>query len=125
MAAVVRVRGMDECVPAITDAQKKGGRVFVFCTGADDASGTSWCPDCVRAKPVVNEAMEKFSNENDVFIICDVGDRPTWKDPNNVFRQDPKFRIKSVPTLLVWDTPMRLVEGECADARKLELLFED
>ena len=28
----------------------------------------------------------------------------SWKDPNNIFRTDERFRIRCVPTLLCWTT---------------------
>ena len=63
--------------------------------------------------------------DNGVFVYCHVGDRATyvavffnslltigcvyinehrWKDPQNVFRTDPRLRLTGVPTLLKWGT---------------------
>lgn len=38
-------------------------------------TGNSWCPYCVRAEPVINEAL-KHAAENSHFIHVEVGDRP-------------------------------------------------
>ncbi len=49
------VRVVDVPSPAHFDAAmaelaRSGGRVFVLFTGAKDATGVSWCPDCTRAE---------------------------------------------------------------------------
>ena len=33
-------------------------------------------------------------------ITVFVGDRDTWKDPNNTFRKSDLLKLKSVPTLI-------------------------
>lgn len=56
---------------------EKGKKVFVLFTGSKDVStGESWCPDCVKAEPVLEKSLESLP-ENSEFITCYVGDRPT------------------------------------------------
>ena len=37
--------------------------------------GESWCPYCVRAKPVVEKVVEDTAPEDSHFIVCEI-DRP-------------------------------------------------
>lgn len=74
---------------------------------------------------MVDAALGEHADEQDVLVVCSVGARSVWKDKANPFRTHERLRISGVPTLVRWGTPQRLVEEDCADARKLELLFED
>merc|ERR1712024_161937 len=104
---------MDELLSLVKE-ESGSSNVFVLCTGAQDPeTGKSWCQDCVKAEPVIEECITK-AKETDVFIVAIVGDRPKWKDPNNEFRKNPKTMLKSIPTLMKWGTHERLSEGECA-----------
>ncbi len=86
--------------------------------------GESWCPDCVKADPVIDAAVK--SQEGDVVLLhVGVGDRAFWKDPNCVFRKDPSTRLRCVPTLVKWGTPQKLEEEQCSDPNMVNLMFED
>ncbi|XP_044777725.1 thioredoxin domain-containing protein 17 [Neomonachus schauinslandi] len=87
-----------------------------------DAGGKSWCPDCVHAEPVVREGLKHIS-EGCVFIYCQVGEKPYWKDPNNDFRKN--LKVTAVPTLLKYGTPQKLVESECLQASLVQMLFSE
>lgn len=74
-------------------------------------SGDSWCPDCVAAAGPVKDLVAKLqdpagklsavtSKYSFVLMTIQVGDRPTWKDPENEFRKSD-YALKSIPTLLV------------------------
>nr|KAF6417568.1 thioredoxin domain containing 17 [Molossus molossus] len=54
-----------------------------------------------RAEPVVREGLKHICKEC-VFIYCQVGEKPYWKDPNNDFRKN--LKITAVPTLLKYGT---------------------
>ena len=42
------------------EAKVETGETFIiYLTGAEDASGTSWCSDCVNNKEVINEKFIK------------------------------------------------------------------
>ncbi|XP_059763386.1 thioredoxin domain-containing protein 17 isoform X1 [Balaenoptera ricei] len=75
-----------------------------------------------RAEPVVREGL-KHVGEGCVFIYCQVGEKPYWKDPNNDFRK--KLKLTAVPTLLKYGTPQKLVESECLQANLVEMLFSE
>ncbi|XP_060529235.1 thioredoxin domain-containing protein 17-like [Cylas formicarius] len=96
--------------------------VFVYFTGSKLPSGESWCPDCVKAWPVVEKELEKFP-ENCHFIVVEVGDRPTWKDPNCPFRKDPRTKLMVIPTLKRWNTHQKLEGDQCEKSDLLELIF--
>ncbi|XP_074046608.1 thioredoxin domain-containing protein 17 [Macrotis lagotis] len=117
-AEEVRVSGFGDFCGALE--QHRGKTIFVYFTGDKDAEGRSWCPDCVQAEPVVLEAL-KHIPEKAVFIYCQVGDRPYWKDPNNDFKK--QLNVTAVPTLLKYGTPQKLVESECQNANLVEMLF--
>lgn len=47
----VRVSNLEELLMKIGSRKEKGGRIFLlFCGDIDDATGVSWCPDCVKGK---------------------------------------------------------------------------
>ncbi|XP_004455586.4 thioredoxin domain-containing protein 17 [Dasypus novemcinctus] len=116
----VRVSGFEEFNQAVE--QHNGKTIFAYFTGSKDAGGKSWCPDCVQAEPVVREGLKHVS-EGCVFIYCQVGERPYWKDPNNDFRKN--LKVTAVPTLLKYGTPQKLVESECLQASLVEMLFSE
>ncbi|XP_041456879.1 thioredoxin domain-containing protein 17-like [Lytechinus variegatus] len=96
----------------------------LFCGGLDSATGESWCPDCVSAEPVIEKGLAG-APEDAVLIKCSVGDRTSWKDPNNEFRVNEKLRLKGVPTLLQMNSPKRLVEEDCSKADLVEMFIQD
>lgn len=108
-----------------TVEKHSGKRIFaLFCGGVSPATGESWCPDCVKAEPVIEKGVAK-APEDAVFIKCSVGDRATWKDPNCEFRKHPQLKLVGVPTLLEWNTPKRLVEEECSKQDLVDMFFEE
>ncbi|XP_045343266.1 thioredoxin domain-containing protein 17 [Leopardus geoffroyi] len=117
---VVSVSGFEEFSRAVE--QHHGKTIFAYFTGSKDAGGKSWCPDCVQAEPVVREGLKHVS-EGCVFIYCQVGEKPYWKDPNNDFRKN--LKVTAVPTLLKYGTPQKLVESECLQANLVEMLFSE
>ncbi|KAK7478253.1 hypothetical protein BaRGS_00030511 [Batillaria attramentaria] len=122
MVKQIHVEGYDAFNKAVEE--NKGQKIFALFSGSKDASGGSWCPDCVTADPVI-ERNVKTAPENAVFIHCGVGERAFWKDQSNIFRTDPKLKLKCVPTLLKLGTPQRLEEGQCADDNLVQMFFEE
>ncbi|KAL3122500.1 hypothetical protein niasHT_003036 [Heterodera trifolii] len=82
------------------------GGVFVYFTGEKVAeTGQSWCPSCVQADPVIEQAFDEFSWDPDMpihvaFITCDVGPREIWKSLDNSIKADATLDVQSVPTLI-------------------------
>ena len=54
MVNISKVEGFDAFQKTIAELKNSGGDVFVMFSGSKDSNGTSWCPDCVTAEPVVN-----------------------------------------------------------------------
>ncbi|NP_001089800.1 thioredoxin domain containing 17 S homeolog [Xenopus laevis] len=116
----VKVRGYEEFCETVK--KYKGKQVFAYFSGNKNDEGVSWCPDCVKAEPVVRGELKSLP-EGSVFIYCQVGERPYWKDPNNEFKK--KLNLTGVPTLLKCGTPKKLVEEECLKADLVEMMFTE
>ena len=69
---------------------------FVLFTGSKGAAGKSWCPDCVAAEPVIDQALSSLSSY--VFLECPV-DREEYRSPDYVYRTDDRIKLRCVPTL--------------------------
>lgn len=120
------VEGFEAFVSKVEALKSTGNSTFVLFSGSvDPSTGKSWCPDCVVAYPVIQAALEKTAPANANFLYVSVGPRDFWKDKNNVFRQDPRTKLRSVPTLIKYGSAQRLEEGNCARAAMVEMLFED
>lgn len=94
----VTADGFEEVQKAITTAS---GRVFILFTGSK-VDGKSWCPDCVKAEPIVESVVHSAEGKalDATFITCYVGAREYWKDPACPFRTHPAFKLTCVPTLV-------------------------
>ncbi|TGZ57288.1 hypothetical protein CRM22_009947 [Opisthorchis felineus] len=105
-------------------------RVFIYFFGTTDPhTGSSWCPDVRRAEPAVLTAL-RMTNESDLFIWCEVGDRDEWISPDNPFRKHHVFRLKEIPTLVsltlhngILDVKSRLIGNDCKQVRLVEKFF--
>ncbi|KAL1206411.1 Thioredoxin-like protein Clot [Cardamine amara subsp. amara] len=75
---------------------------ILFLANNHPTTGLSWCPDCVRAEPVINKILEESTEEVNL-IRAYAGDRPTWRNPAHPWRVDPRFKLTGVPTLVRWD----------------------
>ncbi|CEF66639.1 Protein of unknown function DUF953, thioredoxin-like family and Thioredoxin-like fold domain-containing protein [Strongyloides ratti] len=120
------VNGYDELKKTILS--NKGRRIFVLFTGSKNSDGVSWCPDCVEAEPVIEEAIEKdlTKEENVTFITCFVGERAYWKDMENPFRKDDEFKVNCIPTLIeIGVKGKRLTEEQLQNMVLLNEFFFD
>uniref|UniRef100_UPI0035902ADC thioredoxin domain-containing protein 17 isoform X2 n=1 Tax=Myxine glutinosa TaxID=7769 RepID=UPI0035902ADC len=98
----VQVSGYQELMHQVQERSKQ--TLFVYFCSSKGADGTSWCPDCVEAEPVVQAELQNLP-AGSTFIYCQVGDRPynilvfcSWKDGHNEFRKE--LKVTSIPTLL-------------------------
>ncbi|CAB4268009.1 unnamed protein product [Prunus armeniaca] len=84
----------------------------------------SWCPDCVRAEPVIYKKLE--ATADDVALLrAYVGDRPTWRNPVHPWRVDSRFKLTGVPTLFRWENDAikgRLEDHEAHVESKIDAL---
>ncbi|KAM5181951.1 thioredoxin domain-containing protein 17 [Mantella aurantiaca] len=116
----VKVHGYEEYCREVK--KHKGETMFALFCGDKDQEGVSWCPDCVKAEPVIRGEM-KHLPEGSVFIYCLVGERAYWKDPTNDFKKN--LKLTGVPTLVKVGTPQKLTEEECLKSDLIQMLFSD
>ncbi|KAL3004195.1 hypothetical protein AAZX31_08G149300 [Glycine max] len=64
-----------------SEAPKNKANLILFLADKDPSTSLSWCPDCVRAEPVIYKKLEASSDEISL-LRAYVGDRPTWRNPN-------------------------------------------
>ncbi|GAA51593.1 thioredoxin domain-containing protein 17 [Clonorchis sinensis] len=100
LAEQIRVRSIPQLEACAGSALAKNRRVFIYFFGkTDPQTGKSWCPDVRRAEPTVLKGL-KVTNESDLFIWCEVGDRDEWIIPENPFKKHHVLRLKEIPTLV-------------------------
>ncbi|CCF35454.1 hypothetical protein CH063_01310 [Colletotrichum higginsianum] len=99
---------------------------ITFTTSNHPDTGESWCPDVRAALPLLNAAFSADGAPEMAF--AEVGQRPEWKIPTNVFRT--KWNVHNVPTLVRYQRlggevreTGRLVEAEILDERRLKELI--
>lgn len=74
--------------------------IMLFTGNNDPETNKSWCPDCVLAKPVIDETLKKFEhNEQIALVVVEVGLRDVWKTPENPYRNH-QVKITCIPTLI-------------------------
>lgn len=103
MAKVKKIVGYDEFIANIDKLTETVENVNVLFTGKKDETGRSWCPDCndgnnyfkyywkkkiqfksffiawiITAEPFVNKYCIEKAEPNSLFVVVDVGDRPTY-----------------------------------------------
>ncbi|KAK9803716.1 hypothetical protein WJX73_005441 [Symbiochloris irregularis] len=71
---------------------------FVFLTSnIDPERRIPWCPDVVRSLPAARRQVKKAGG---TLFQVNVGDRPTWKDPDHPLRHS--LQATGVPTIIHW-----------------------
>ncbi|MED6206485.1 hypothetical protein PIB30_027142 [Stylosanthes scabra] len=100
--------------------------LILFLADKDPATSLSWCPDCVRAEPVIYKKLE--ASPDDIALLkAYVGDRPTWRNPQHPWRVDSMFKLTGVPTLIRWENDVvkgRLEDHEAHLENKIEALIQ-
>eukprot|EP01031_Cornospumella_fuschlensis_P030208 gene30209-36493_t len=80
-------------------ARESNAALYILFTGEKDAaSGVSWCPDCTRAEPLLENVLQKVPNPF-VYVTCDV-ERGPYRQADYAYRADPLIKLRCVPTLL-------------------------
>ncbi|XP_077215124.1 thioredoxin superfamily protein [Tasmannia lanceolata] len=85
-----------------SETTKNQTKLLLFLADKDPSTSLSWCPDCVRAEPVIYKKLGASSCDV-VLLRAYVGDRPTWRNPNHPWRVDARFKLRGVPTLILWE----------------------
>lgn len=106
------------------EAPKNKVNLILFLADKDPSTSLSWCPDCVKAEPVIYKMLEAAAG--DVALLrAYVGDRPTWRTPKHPWRVDSRFKITGVPTLVRWENDAvkgRLEDYEAHVENKIDAL---
>ncbi|KAB2012750.1 hypothetical protein ERO13_D09G099100v2 [Gossypium hirsutum] len=97
-----------------SDAPNYKANFILFLADKDPSTSLSWCPDCVRAEPVIYKKLEA-SPEDVTLLRAYVGDRPTWRNPQHPWRLDSTFKLTGVPTLLLWDSNNQAIKARLED----------
>ncbi|XP_018321191.1 thioredoxin domain-containing protein 17-like [Agrilus planipennis] len=118
------VSGYEDFKKFMADFDSDGKNIHVYFTGTKLPSGNSWCEDCQRAYPVLQEALVSTKTSSHL-IYVEVGDRPIWKDINNSFRKDPETNLLVIPTLIRWKGPQKLEGYQCEKKELVEMLLTD
>ncbi|XP_073129698.1 thioredoxin-like protein Clot [Henckelia pumila] len=101
--------------------------LILFLADKDPSTNLSWCPDCVRAEPVIYKKLEA-SSDNVALLRAYVGDRPTWRNHHHPWRTDSTFKLKGVPTLIRWEDDAikaRLEDHEAHLEHKINTLLSE
>ncbi|CAM8967007.1 unnamed protein product [Rhodiola kirilowii] len=108
-----------------SEAPNNRANFILFLADKDPSTNLSWCPDCVRAEPVIYKKLEAVSD--DVALLrAYVGDRPSWRNPAHAWRNDPRFKLRGVPTLVRWENEAvtgRLEDYEAHLETKIDTLI--
>ncbi|OJK03625.1 hypothetical protein ASPACDRAFT_1852560 [Aspergillus aculeatus ATCC 16872] len=99
---------------------------LAFVTSPDPATGQSWCPDVRAAWPVLDAAFS--AAEAPHLAVVEVGQKPEWKDLENVYRTT--WKVPCIPTVIRYEVVEgktvetgRLAEGEILEKGRLEGLI--
>lgn len=79
-------------------------------------TGLSWCPDCVEAKPLVDDFIKAIDKSNAAFLITVLVGRGE-KFRTNPLRLDPGFQLEKVPTLIQWNPISNRVERRLVESQ--------
>jgi thiol-disulfide isomerase/thioredoxin len=96
-------------------------RFYVLFTGSKNELGSSWCPDCVRAEPLIMKALESL-DEVVTLLVVHV-DREPYRNPEYTLRRDPRINLRCVPTLMKWErgeAVLRLNDVQCQNCHAVE-----
>ncbi|KAI3383726.1 hypothetical protein SNEBB_005564 [Seison nebaliae] len=120
--SVIYANSIDE-IEQLNKQYKDKEHIFNYFTSTKNSDGSSWCPDCVKAEPIILKQIEEL-HSNSVLIYCRVGNRDEWKAKDNPFRT--QFKLDRIPTLSEYRTPRRIMEEMCSDESMVHwFLFED
>lgn len=85
---------------SISDQMPQKNLICLFVASDDPQTDKSWCPDCIRCKPVIDSVVDQFKfNEQLELAIIQVGDKQGWKSDDNPYRLH-ELAISNVPTLV-------------------------
>ncbi|XP_050298268.1 thioredoxin domain-containing protein 17-like [Anthonomus grandis grandis] len=94
-----------------------------FVASYSPISGYCWNPLCVE----VTQFLEKYTSNitSGAFITVYVGLEDDWEDLTNPFRKDEDLQLRTLPTLMRFDTLKKLEGNFCLKEELVNLLFQD
>lgn len=93
-----------------TAASANAELYLLFVGTKSTSTGKSWCGDCVRAEPVLEDALAKHSQAF-VLVSCDV-DREPYRTPQYVYRTDPLVNLRSGYSLFQFGKVKEVTPGD-------------
>ncbi|KAJ4711673.1 Thioredoxin-like protein Clot [Melia azedarach] len=108
-----------------SEAPKHKANFILFLADKDPSTSLSWCPDCVRAEPVIYKTLEALADDI-ALLKAYVGDRSTWRNAQHPWRVDSRFKLRGVPTLIRWENDTikgRLEDHEAHLENKIKTLL--
>ena len=115
-ARATHIQEPEEFDGAVEQLSKKGVPVYVLLTGAKDASGASWCPDCNQVMPSLRAALEALREGE--LLVMNVEKAKYRQNPEYPLRKHKGVRLTTVPTFGRWQQgrlEMRLEDNQIAD----------
>lgn len=85
---------------------------FVFVYGAHDQSGKSWCPDCDKAQPFVNEGKRIIMSNADKKLFVNL---PVVKSEREAYSNSKIVKLTRIPSLIYFNLGRemgRIIEDE-------------
>ena len=59
--------------------------IFICFVGSKlPTTGQSWCSDCVKAEPAIDETLLELKDLKNIFITCYVGNKEEWVFKNYI-----------------------------------------
>ena len=103
---------------------KANGRPFfvLFYGAKTNAPGISWCPDCVAAEPIIDEALSSIEG-GCVLLSCSV-EREEYRTPSYAYRTNPAVNLTCVPTLMKWSNGKCIARLNDNQSQRAELVAE-
>jgi thiol-disulfide isomerase/thioredoxin len=95
---------------------------LLFYAAENPATGISWCPDCVRAKPLINEVFDKIT-EDTVLLIATV-ERDDYRTKKDYLYRAPPITLRCVPTLIRWHNGAKVYELNDVQCQNIDLIEE-
>ena len=103
---------------------------FLYCHGSynDETTGISWCSDCDKTRPVIEEQLKKLiGNEKALFVKLPVDTKEEWANQAHLYRTHKKLKMKGVPTLVFYfqgEEFGRFVELDIMDKQVIGEFFD-
>jgi len=108
----------------LEETNVRNDQIILFFLASKDERGQIWNNDCHMAEKAVSFLIKKIEAGGHMLKIH-VGNRRTWMNPRNPWRRDPKFKITSLPTMMVCNTFKRLNGKRVFDMEAIISLLQD